>query len=167
MNQTNPHFTQWKNLTKEQKDEYDFEGYRYNYQAGSGIWQPFIPQFAGKRLVSPEGQYVYRLVIEPDKYYYVSCSAINKGVPFTSEGLSLEHYLIYDILRPARISEIPKPKRSFKDGAYYPVIYLDGEQDIARYFDEENTFDTIVYNVCKLKAFSWIGEELKIVWGKG
>ncbi len=59
-----------------------------------------------------------------------------------------------------------KPKREFKDGAFYPVVYgCDGLLDVVQYDGEK--FESIHYNECSRGAFSWIGAELGIAWGEG
>ena len=102
MNQVS-NLVQWKNHTDDEKDEFDFEKYSYQYQAGSGIWQPFTQLKDGKRRLAPDGQYVYRLKIEPEKWYAIICHAGKYITP----GSNIQKYDVASatLLRPAKPSD--------------------------------------------------------------
>ena len=51
-----------------------------------------------------------------------------------------------------------KPKREFKDGAFYPVI-ISSVEVVRRYDSESNEFDAVRADY---EGLSWIGEELVI-----
>ena len=165
MNQTT-NLIQWKNLTDEEKAGFYFENYKYEFQHGldwilkTNIDLPINGDSTN--------QCVYRLVIEPDKWYY--CDWINVKSEVL-KGLDLAAFnTVADIktVRPATADEIPKPERVFKDGAFYPVIYQEAEM-IGRYrrIAAVNRFwfgsDDYTYE----SKLTWIGEELKIKWGEG
>ena len=58
--------------------------------------------------------------------------------------------------------EIPKPKREFKDGAYYPYYY--GERkSVGAYHSKSNRIGGVEITD---PYITWIGEEINIDWGK-
>jgi len=63
-----------------------------------------------------------------------------------------------------------KPKREFKDGAFYPAI-MSGF-NVCVYADT-HTYDKVIFWINQDRmhlsesAFSWIGPELVIEWGEG
>ena len=93
---------QYKNLSDEQKAEFNFEGFKYERQVAYD-WEVMPTKFT-----SPVDDRVYHLVIEPGKYYYIEdkhgfdvrCTDIPINAP---------------ILRPAKTSEIPKPEKTLKE----------------------------------------------------
>jgi len=113
MNQTT-NFTQWKNIEDKQKTEVDFENYSYECQCDLS-W--IRHNFEGDELV-------YRLVIEPDKYYYWairtshSFNGIALGKDLLDEipaGRDMISINQFDTLRPAKPSEIPKPEPTLEE----------------------------------------------------
>ncbi len=90
---------QYKNFTDEQKDELDFEGYRYERQGRVTEWYPVIE--------APQcGDGVLRLVIEDEKFYYVEESdGITTKV---LKGSEMSPINTWSVLRPARADELPK-----------------------------------------------------------
>jgi len=100
MNQTNPHFTQWKNLTPEQQADHDFKNYAYEYQNAVKGW-------SAKDETRPENAHiVYRLKIEPEKFYYVEES--EDEVWKILKGSEISPINTWPVLRPAKPSEIPE-----------------------------------------------------------
>ena len=98
---------QWKNLTQEQKDEFDFENYKYKMQDYiiSNNW-------LSARDNCPSRQAVYRLVIEPEKWYWCKwpdgCEYPALGKSFINE---IENCL--GVL-PAKEHEKPKPEKTLE-----------------------------------------------------
>ena len=94
---------QWKNLTEEQKADFDFENYKYEFQMFD--WVP-------KRGSDIANDRVYRLVIEEDKWYF--CKGIYKkpiqGKYLICENFKYKKLKVFENLRPAKRHEIPKPK---------------------------------------------------------
>jgi hypothetical protein len=132
MNQTNPHFTQWKNLTEEQKAEHDFENYSYEFQ-GYTEWFPLIKK-------EPSEDIVYRLVIEKDKYYTMdhedhACQYVIKGKDITSD----DNKIIS--LRPAKPSETNHNSQSWPVFIYN--MYEAGKKEEAMLKVYENISNTL------------------------
>jgi len=104
MNQTT-NLIQWKNLTDEQKAGFDFEGYDYEMQCDLKWFD--IRDFEGDEVV-------YRLRIEPDKWYFCEVKTIpNNRTENTiklGEHLTLDFIEACHIVRPATADEIPKPE---------------------------------------------------------
>ena len=102
MNQ-NTNLIQWKNLTDEQKADFNFEGYKYEFQMFD--WVP-------KQGSNIANDRVYRLVIEEDKWYF--CKGVYKkpilGKYLICENNKYERLKVFENLRPAKLHEIPKPK---------------------------------------------------------
>lgn len=104
---------QWKNLTEEQKADFDFENYKYRSQHEE-MWMScvFETSFEGR----PET--VYQLVIEEDKWYRyhvkIDCSGPNERNIDVIKGSALIEYGDFEngfiSIRPAKPSEIPKEK---------------------------------------------------------
>lgn len=96
---------QYKNHSDEQKADFDFKNYQYQVQLPNSIkWQD-----------EQEGYFrydrVYRLKIEPDKYYACGYDdAIFKGSYLSEVDISE-----YSTLRPAKSSEIPKTEKTLED----------------------------------------------------
>tara|TARA_R110002020_G_scaffold56890_2_gene156989 strand:+ start:835 stop:1413 length:579 start_codon:yes stop_codon:yes gene_type:complete len=102
---------QFKNLSDEQKAEFDFESYEYEFQFFDE--QTHWDRLGNVKYEDPVA--VYRLVIQPEKWYYVAASGIRDSKPFIAIGESLEAYSVYRILRPATAEEIPKPEKTLKE----------------------------------------------------
>jgi len=172
MNQTR-NLIQWKNLTNEEAAGFDFENYKYEFQHGldwilkTNIDLPINGDSTN--------QCVYRLVIELDKFYYtddgIDSPSVDLGsnlIKWDIKGSNEFTFKKSTVVRPAKPSEIPKPERVFKDGAFYPVIHTATglNRDVAEhkkgFFWVTNSDDS-----WKESEFSWIGEELKIKWGEG
>lgn len=102
MNQVT-NLVQWKNLTQEQKDDFDFEDYKYVMQySHETVWtNPRTPVIEPGK--NPNA--VYRLVIEDDKWY----TGFINGELVTCLGSCFDG-LNPEILRPARPDEIPVAK---------------------------------------------------------
>ncbi len=99
---------QWKNLTQEQMDEFDFENYWYEWQTGSGV---FCTCAKSDFSLSDN---VYRLVIEDDKWYAMpeyDGMGVYKDIVKGSDIKSPEKYIN---LRPARLDEIPQPEKTLR-----------------------------------------------------
>ena len=88
---------QWKNLTEEQKADFDFKDCKYEQQLDDGSWITIEPWGAF-------GNIVYRLKIEPEKWYYFEC----QGQSHMVTGKLIVNQEDAEILRPARKDEIPK-----------------------------------------------------------
>ena len=69
MNQTT-NLVQYKNHTEEQKGDFDFENYKYEYQSLQGL------QWHSLKGSTADTERIYRLVIEEDKWYF--CKGIYK-----------------------------------------------------------------------------------------
>jgi hypothetical protein len=100
---------QWKNLSKEEQAGFDFEGYKYERQVNEE-WEPFrdYDLSHNKHL-----NFVYRLVIEPDKLYVTDFEGdVNtlSGKFIIDENerdeVRISEYLS---IRPATEAEVPKP----------------------------------------------------------
>lgn len=103
MNQVN-NLIQWKNLTQEQKDEFDFENYSYEVQKIGSIETGWFY----KQTAQTFGKDVYRLVIEPERWYAVTGPYDHT---FLSPGTEITlFYGSYNSIRPARPDEIPVAK---------------------------------------------------------
>lgn len=92
---------QWKNLSKEDQAGFDFERYKYEWQSEtiweSVNWAPLKPNSNG----------VYRLVIQPDKFYYMegeNGTEIIKGGSIDNRDRKVS-----SVIRPATSAEMPKP----------------------------------------------------------
>lgn len=107
MNQAT-NLVQWKNLTQEQKDAFDFENYRYEFQNGIS-WTEVIPTNPRIKRNSNE---LFRLVIEDDKWYYCKRSVCIR-VYLGKEVLQSNHKYC-KVLRPARPDEIPQPEKTLE-----------------------------------------------------
>lgn len=94
---------QWKNLTEEQKADFDFENYEYEMQHTDNS-KGF--QLAHKNPVALIENRVYHLKIEPEKWYYCEWK---DGVKYPCLGKSFINEIDMAIsLRPARKDEIPQ-----------------------------------------------------------
>lgn len=93
---------QFKNLSKDEQVGFDFESHKYLYQAGPNWYDVLISEH-------PIADYVYRLVIQPEKFYYWENAA---GYSDNQKGEDLNENTIefLSILRPATSAEIPKPE---------------------------------------------------------
>jgi len=105
----NTNLIQWKNLTEEQKADFDFENYKYVMQySHETVWtNPRTPVIEPGK--NPNA--VYRLVIEDDKWYTcVSEDAVEtiKGSEFSNPDKAI-------CLRPARKDEIPKSEKTLQE----------------------------------------------------
>lgn len=107
MNQVT-NLVQWKNLTQEQKDGFDFENFKYEVQRltnGVDFYTSIVS-------MNGEANYekVYRLVIEPDKWY----TGFINGELVTCLGSCFDG-LNPETLRPARPDEIPQPEKTLEE----------------------------------------------------
>jgi len=137
MNQTQ-NLTQFKNI--EDKKSFCFSDYRYQRQNKKELgWEYFREDDLSH---NKHINYVYRLVIQPDKYYYWairtshSFDGIALGKDLLDEipaGRDMIRINQFDTLRPAKPEEIPK--RVFTQYAWYPcrigqaryvLEYIDG-----------------------------------------
>ncbi len=89
---------QWKNLTNAEEVDYNFKEYSYEFLEYYE-WKPT------KGIFSPNDHYVYRLVIESDKWYYAG-SFGSYGVYKVSDLVCIENS---SECRPANASEISQP----------------------------------------------------------
>ena len=107
---------QWKNLTEEDQADFDFENYVYIRQKPDGMdFEPTIKAYFGlKDTDFISNQAVYRLKVEPEKWYYYG--ALVKGCIYedVAQGHNLTNLESYKILRPAKESEIPKDERTLE-----------------------------------------------------
>lgn len=138
---------QWKNLTEEQKADFDFENYKYEIQRGVsfGTWMP----------CSPSDDLVYRLKIEPDKWYYFEHEPT--GETGVTIGSKIGKPSVHEILRPARKDEIPKQETlEDKIKAKWP----NKEVVMLEYYDDVLCFSSGKMNMCahleaqSMKGFS-------------
>lgn len=105
MNQTN-NLIQWKNLTQEQKDDFDFENYKYECQpVGS-------KHFIGFLADCPDN--VYRLVIEPDKWYAMERECDHDHNVSILKGSNISEVDHCYMIRPAKPKEIPTPEKTLE-----------------------------------------------------
>jgi len=103
---------QWKNLTEDQKANFDFENYKYELQSTID-WVMRTSKSIGLPDV------VYRLVIDPEKFYFVDSHKytipknknIIKGCDFGEDHFDDSDYCI---LRPAKPHEIPQPEKTLE-----------------------------------------------------
>lgn len=100
MNQVT-NLVQWKNLTQEQKKDFDFEDYKYEYQGEHNWWLPHAGICKFER--------IYRLVIEDDKWY----TGFINGELVTCLGSCFDG-LNPEILRPAKPDEIPQQEKTLE-----------------------------------------------------
>ena len=103
---------QWRNLTDEQKAEFDFENYKYQFQS-EYEWT----SSTAIRGESAGYDLVYRLVIEDDKwYFYREDSGMKVGFEGVDKGKNLDlSPEEYRTLRPARPDfEIPQPEKTLE-----------------------------------------------------
>ena len=118
---------QWKNLTPEQQAEFDFEDYEYEAMAPlSTIWVSALTQ-----PITPHDHTIYRLKIQPEKWYYIKFDSPNSVDSYTlrgSDDLIKEPFI--SIIRPATKDEIPNicngdgcEKTTVKDYNYCPECY--------------------------------------------
>jgi hypothetical protein len=160
MNQVT-NLVQWKNITKEDQAGFDFIEYRYEYQlVSSNEWS--IVTAGGC------GQTVYHLKIQPDKWYYCEVKTMPNGrfenTIKLGEHLTAPFIEACHIVRPATSSEVPEPERVFKDGAFYPVKWgFVNDQYVAHYIKGDGFW---MGDLRQEDELEWIGEELKIEWGK-
>ncbi len=99
---------QWKNLTQEKQDEFDFENYSYEKQVAYA-WEVMPNKFT-----SCVDDAVYQLVIEDDKWYAMpeyDGMGVYKDIVKGSDIKSPEKYIN---LRPARLDEIPQPEKTLR-----------------------------------------------------
>ncbi len=131
MNQTT-NLIQWKNLTQEQKADFDFENYKYEYQCRSIGWRDKTKSDAFAL------ETVYRLVIEPDKWYYLKRQRQElEGQIIKGSNIGVVDQCF--IFRPAKPDEIPKPKKTL-------------EQKIQ---EKYSGFDVEILGYCKVNG--WLG----------
>ena len=110
MNQLN-NLIQWKNLTDEQKADFDFENYRYTIQTPTNTKFFDFDQKGRPYGITDFGS-VYRLVIEDDKWYTYFSEKFSekytvKGYEFTNPDGAI-------CLRPAKPDEIPQDERTLE-----------------------------------------------------
>ncbi|MCP4988594.1 MAG: hypothetical protein GY928_21840 [Colwellia sp.] len=97
---------QWKNLTEDQKAEFDFENYKYEKQVAYN-WEVMPNKFTACM-----DDAVYRLVIEDDKWYTYFSEKFSekytvKGSEFTNPDGAI-------CLRPAKPDEIPQQEKTLE-----------------------------------------------------
>ena len=120
---------QWKNHTDEQKKDFDFENYKYEWQTSSGV---FIACAKSDFSLSVN---VYRLVIDHDKWYTYSIGESSKTIKGSE--LARPHKAI--CLRPAKPDEIPQQEKTLEQKIQdkWPdkeVVMLTLEKDMLRIF---------------------------------
>ena len=128
MNQVT-NLVQWKNLTDDEKAEFDFEGYAYQFQWGE--------DWSGAKITpinSIDGEHVFRLKIEPEKWYY--WEAI--GLSGVTMGKDLNNPSLEGILRPAKPSEIPEPE-TLEDKSKAELI--DNWEKLERWVDDIQNYE--------------------------
>ena len=97
--------TQFKNLSEEdQKDHNFYGGYSYSKQR-TGDSTDFGEAIQGSK---PFGTDVYRLVIEPAKWYMTQVEEDESPALDSGKSLSEFNLNLYHTVRPAREDEIPK-----------------------------------------------------------
>jgi hypothetical protein len=108
MNQTT-NLIQWKNIPDKQKAEHDFENYAYEYQnEHSTDWQNLRDDDIFQDCV-------YRLVIEPEKWYFLELNRGGNEVIIGSNLLKDDYSGIHPTVRPCKPDEIPKPEKTLED----------------------------------------------------
>ena len=101
----------WKNLTQEQKDDFDFENYRYTVQTPTNT--KFFGFYQKERPTSiTDFGSVYRLVIEHDKWYTYSSEEFSKK--YTVKGSEFVNPDGAISLRPAKPDEIPQQEKTLE-----------------------------------------------------
>ena len=101
----------------------------------------------------------HRVPKEEEWFIDLDGSPFRRGA-FIPEGDEEDRYLILRKL---------KPKREFKDGAFYPVMYENGDVEVVR-FSVDGQDKVWIKGVDERRysaLFSWIGAELVIEWGEG
>ena len=147
---------QWKNLTDDEKAAFDFENYKYEHQLESETeWIDSSGPFADD---------VYRLVIEPDKWYY--CGDINGCDILLGEDV----IVIADTeLRPATkaeiasVSEIPQSE-TLEDCVKAELI--DNWEKLERWVNDINNYEPNQigeYSYFRVDRFKDIMKDIKAV----
>ena len=118
---------QWKNFTEKQKEAAIFEGYKWVYQAGSGVWRSVgdLPYNNG---------YVYRLVIEDDKWYYWKDIVDSSGITL-GRNIDIESCPIFRPAKPEEVQkQVPRSLKNRIEKKYsgFAVSMLFWETDIKR-----------------------------------
>jgi hypothetical protein len=101
---------QWKNLTQEQKDEFDFENYKYGVQAPTNTTFSVPVTHKERPTTITDFGSVYRLVIEDDKWY---CTNSNCD-PQLGKDINRMGAGTFQYLSPARPDEIPQPEKTLE-----------------------------------------------------
>lgn len=111
MNQFN-NLVQWKNLTDEEKAGFDFVDYKYEVQRlTNGVdFYSSIVSMNGEA----NSEKVYRLVIEPDKWYAMPDPDGLYVYKDILKGSDIKSPEKYTNLRPARPDEIPQDERTLE-----------------------------------------------------
>ena len=105
---------QWKNLTEEQKADFDFENYKYKAQTANG-WEDYssFTYLSSDSVVTQREQLVFRLFIEEDKWYF--CEGVYKK-PILGKDLYCEDFNVFsENLRPAKPHEIPVKEKTLPE----------------------------------------------------
>lgn len=137
MNQVT-NLTQYKNHTDEQKAGFDFENYKYEVQALRDL--DWFNASKSKGTNEERDQKVYRLKIDPDKWYYMENAC---GFSKDTKGSDLNENTIefLTILKPATAEEIPKPEtledRVKAEYGEYDVVMLEFPAEYLLYYDED------------------------------
>lgn len=150
MNQTT-NLIQWKNLTQEQMDDFDFENYKYEFQ-GFLDWNTH----AG----IPKRSRVYQLVIEYDKWYTYSTKNLIGEIIKTVKGSEFVNPEEACECRPARPDEIPQQEKTLEQKIQNKwfdkkVVILSSENGMLRIVKtiEECEYDSPHVNAQSMKGF--------------
>ncbi len=149
MNQTT-NLIQWKNLTDDEKAAFDFS-YQYERQLnGHGTDWLMCSRNHQSAKVKADGDTVYRLKIEPEKWYYCEVKTVPNGR--LENTIKLGEHLTGDfiqachIVRPAKPSEIPKQEPSLEyrvkaEYGGYEVVILEWDKRDLWTMENHGCFD--------------------------
>jgi len=153
MNQVT-NLVQWKNLTDDQKAEYDFEGYAYETQ---GLYDlNWFNASKSKGTDEARNQKVYRLKIEPEKWYMVDEDTGHLGENI----IGREHRFAH--IRPAKTSEIPEQEPSLENKSNAELI--DNWEKLERWVDDIVNYEPNQigeYSYFRVDRFKDIMKEIK------
>ena len=151
MNQST-NLIQWKNLTKEQQEGFDFEHGDYEIQSISvnNDWRDFLN---GTTKDFPYcNDTVFRLKIVDDEWYYCEwndkSSVIRQG---NDSQMASKWIANCVVVRPAKPSEIPKPILHGED----LVGYLCGVSDVS--IEDANASSTLTQPLMVIASYSQSG----------
>ncbi len=148
---------QWKNLTQEQKDDFDFENYRYTVQTPTNT--KFFGFYQKERPTSiTDFGSVYRLVIEHDKWYTYFSEEFSKK--YTVKGSEFVNPDGAISLRPAKPDEIPQQEKTLEQkikdkwSDKEVVLLKHDAMDVLRMVSNDSSCFSSSHTICRsIKGF--------------